>query len=405
MCGPGALKVQQQDAAVLDSLQARFEFLSKTPNTPARFVEGSLTPEGDTKRLMLDRANYYATTGGHGACRGCGEVTAIRLVTSTNHAIQTKRHKEHARELEAVIENLDAKLMILNGDGARRERIAKAREILEKRLYLLESGPTGNGPASAVIANATGCSSVYASTFPFNPYNDPWVNSLFQDAPAVAKGLFEGLAAAATDDIKALRIARLELDDAYDPAMHDKYLKTFAWADFTPEEMALLPTVISMGGDGATYDIGFGALSRLLATQTPDQGRGAQHRRLFQHRRTGLHGEPYRSGLRPGAVRFRPSRQAGGPQGTRPDRGLPPQRVRGPGLDRSAGALPEERHGLPEPYLVAGGARHLHALPGRARHRRRGGKPALPPRRRVPHEPGVRAQSARQHHAPRPVQP
>ncbi len=31
----------------------------------------------------------------------------------------------------------------------------------------------------------------------------------------------------------------------------------------------MLPTVISMGGDGATYDIGFGALSRLLATKTP----------------------------------------------------------------------------------------------------------------------------------------
>ena len=260
---------RQQDAALLDTLQARFEFLSKTPNTPARFVEGSLAPGGDTKRLMLDRANYYATTGGHGACRGCGEVTAIRLVTSTNHAIQSKRHKDHARELEALIENLDAKLMILNGDGVRRERIAKAREILERRLYLLESGPTGNGPASAVIANATGCSSVYASTFPFNPYNDPWVNSLFQDAPAVAKGLFEGLAASVTDDIKALRIARLELDDAYEQATHDKYFKTFAWADFTPDEMALLPTVISMGGDGATYDIGFGALSRLLSTQTP----------------------------------------------------------------------------------------------------------------------------------------
>ena len=86
---------------MLDTLQARFEFLSKTPNTPARFLEGSLTPEGDTKRLMLDRANYYATTGGHGACRGCGEVTAIRLITSTNHAIQTKRRKEHAREVEA----------------------------------------------------------------------------------------------------------------------------------------------------------------------------------------------------------------------------------------------------------------------------------------------------------------
>ncbi|MCK7474030.1 MAG: thiamine pyrophosphate-dependent enzyme [Rhodopseudomonas palustris] len=30
-----------------------------------------------------------------------------------------------------------------------------------------------------------------------------------------------------------------------------------------------MPTVLSMGGDGATYDIGFGALSRLLSTSTP----------------------------------------------------------------------------------------------------------------------------------------
>ena len=140
---------------------------------------------------------------------------------------------------------------------------------LEKRLYMLESGPSGNGPASAVIANATGCSSVYASTFPFNPYNDPWVNSLFQDTPAVAKGIFEGLGAEASGDMRALRIAELELGDAYDPETHDRFFRTFSWADFTAEEMALLPTVISIGGDGATYDIGFGALSRLLSTATP----------------------------------------------------------------------------------------------------------------------------------------
>jgi pyruvate-ferredoxin/flavodoxin oxidoreductase len=269
VCGPGALKPLQQDAALLDSLQARFEFLSKTPNTPTRFTDGALAADGDTKRLMLDRANYYATTGGHGACRGCGEVTAIRLVTSTNHAMKTKQRKEHIRELEVSIAKLGDKLKTVQDDAARRGRIASTLEILEKRLYLLESGPTGNGPASAVIANATGCSSVYASTFPFNPYNDPWVNSLFQDAPAVAKGLFEGLTATSIDDIKALRIAKLELEDAYEPAVHDKLFKTFGWGDYTHEELALLPTVISMGGDGATYDIGFGALSRLLATKTP----------------------------------------------------------------------------------------------------------------------------------------
>ncbi|HET7202173.1 MAG TPA: 2-oxoacid:acceptor oxidoreductase family protein [Steroidobacteraceae bacterium] len=269
VCGPGALQPRVQDADLLDELQERFEFLSRTPNTPARFVQEAVRPDGDIKRMMLDRANYYATTGGHGACRGCGEVTAIRLVTSMNHAIQGQRRKEHVAELETLIEQLGAKRAAVQQDARRRDRIDDALATLERRLYLLESGPTGNGPASAVIANATGCSSVYASTFPFNPYNDPWVNSLFQDTPAVAKGLFEGITANAVDDIKALRVARLELEDAYQPSIHDRYFRMFAWDQFTPQELALLPTAFSIGGDGATYDIGFGALSRLLATSTP----------------------------------------------------------------------------------------------------------------------------------------
>ena len=272
VCGPHALVERQQDAPLLETLQSRFEFLSRTPNTPARFFEGATKPDGETKRLMLDRNNYYATTGGHGACRGCGEVTAIRLVTAANNAIHDKRRKEHMREVESLIERLKAKLPSVQdseSDPKRRARIALTIATLEKRLYLLESGPTGNGPASAVVANATGCSSVYASTFPFNPYHDPWVNSLFQDTPAVAKGIFEGLSAEASGDIRALRIAKLDLDDDYDPQVHDRMFKLFGWDQFTPEELALLPTVISMGGDGATYDIGFGALSRLLSTSTP----------------------------------------------------------------------------------------------------------------------------------------
>jgi pyruvate-ferredoxin/flavodoxin oxidoreductase len=272
VCGPHALVAREQDEALLETLQTRFDFLSRTPNTPARFYDGALKPDGETKRLMLDRDSYYATTGGHGACRGCGEVTAIRLVTGANHAIQARRRKGHIDEVEGLIAALQAKLPKVadtERDPKRRERIADTIAQLEKRLYLLESGPRGRGPASAVIANATGCSSVYASTFPFNPYNDPWVNSLFQDTPAVAKGIFEGLSADAVGDIRALRVAKLDLDDAYDPAAHDRYFELLNWSDFTPDELALLPTVITIGGDGATYDIGFGALSRLLSTSTP----------------------------------------------------------------------------------------------------------------------------------------
>ncbi|MDR2787592.1 MAG: 4Fe-4S binding protein, partial [Candidatus Accumulibacter sp.] len=270
VCGPGALSTREQDAALLDTLRERFDFMSRMPNTPARFVDGAIQAGGEIKRLMLDHDNYYATTGGHGACRGCGEVTAIRLVMASNRAITGKRRRDHVAELEGLIADLAAKRASLGGKDAERDRrIGETLAILEKRLYLFESGPTGNGPAGAIVANSTGCSSVYASTFPFNAYNDPWVNSLFQDAQPLAKGIFEGVVAQSAPDLRAIRAARLELDDAYAPERHDKELRFLSWPQFTKEELSLLPTVITIGGDGATYDIGFGAFSRVLTSGTP----------------------------------------------------------------------------------------------------------------------------------------
>jgi len=269
VCGPGALSAQEQEPALLEMLQTRFEFMSKTPNTPVRFFDTALEG-GEAKRLLLDRGNYYSTTGGHGGCRGCGEVTAIRQVMATNHAITDKRKEAHVAELEETVAALEAKLASLGKkDAARSQRIGAALKTLEKRLYLYEGGPTGNGPAGAIIANSTGCSSVYASTFPFNAYNDPWVNSLFQDAQPLAKGIFEGIAAQALTDIRALRTAKLELADAYVPEQHDAEMRLLSSDKFTKEELALLPTIITVGGDGATYDIGFGAFSRILASNTP----------------------------------------------------------------------------------------------------------------------------------------
>ena len=277
VCGPGALRAHEQDVELLDILQVRFDFMSTTPNTPARFFDGALAAGGEAKRLLLDRGNYYATTGGHGGCRGCGEVTAIRQVMAVAHAIADKRRYAHIAEIESLIAGLEAKRAALEASGGqggepvqdRIRRIDETLATLEKRLYLFESGPTGNGPAGAIVANSTGCSSVYSSTFPFNAYNDPWVNSLFQDAQPLAKGIFEGISAQALTDIRALRTARLEIDDAYAPERHDAEMRLLRWSQFSEDELALLPTVITIGGDGATYDIGFGALSRILATNTP----------------------------------------------------------------------------------------------------------------------------------------
>ncbi|WP_245907194.1 2-oxoacid:acceptor oxidoreductase family protein [Photobacterium sanctipauli] len=272
VCGPNALLKVRQTTEMNQQMHELFSTLAEMPNTPPRFLHQGVTDASESKRLLLDRSNYYAMSSGHGACRGCGEVTALRLVTSINRALQQQRYQSHIASLENIIEQLEDKQQALaSGETAqgRVERITNTIQVLEKRLYHFEHGPTGNGPSDALIANATGCSSVYASTFPANPYNDPWVNSLFQDTPAVAKGLFEGEAANQLEQFKALRTAKLELEDMYDPDVHDRQLRYLEWNQLSEQELGLLPTVFSIGGDGATYDIGFGALSRLLTTSTP----------------------------------------------------------------------------------------------------------------------------------------
>lgn len=280
VCGPKALEKSRQTTELSNEIQQHFDTLAELPNTPVRFLEQATKNPGEAKRLLLDRNNYYAMSSGHGACRGCGEVTALRLVTSINRALQQQRYKAHIIQLEVLLEQLEAKKVSLlgenvaenatdNSDPQRLVRIEQTIALLDKRLYLFEQGPTGKGPSDALIANATGCSSVYASTFPSNPYRDPWINSLFQDTPAIAKGLFEGEVVNQLAQIKAVRSAKLDINDQYDPLVHDKQLRYLEWTGLSDSELALLPTVFSIGGDGATYDIGFGALSRLLTTSTP----------------------------------------------------------------------------------------------------------------------------------------
>ena len=263
VCGPHALTGADQTDAIVEKMQTNFETLTQLPDSPARFAD---TSDGDLKRLLLSHSNYYSVTGGHGACRGCGEVTATHLLTALSRSRGTARNAAHTAELETIVDQLYAKQQQVTDDG-RRRRLGALIGTLEARLYLYEGGPTGNGPAPTIVANSTGCSSVYSSTQPATQFIDPWVNSLFQDAQPLTVGIYEGLVSQWVGEIKALRAARLELAD--DPDAATKVPETLNWRDFTDEERALLPTVLSISGDGAAYDIGFGALSRVLAMGTP----------------------------------------------------------------------------------------------------------------------------------------
>ncbi|MCL2523772.1 MAG: 2-oxoacid:acceptor oxidoreductase family protein [Betaproteobacteria bacterium] len=266
VCGPGALTAVAQDEALLETLEGVFARLTQLPNTPSRFMAGAASPGGDAKRILMDHNSYYGLTGGHGACRGCGEVTATHLLTALAETAGAEKKRRRIGELESLIYQLTSKVGALKGERAERIRATIAQ--LEASLWTCEAGSTGRGPSSLVVVNSTGCSSVYSSTFPANPFTQPWLNSLFQDAQASAVGIFEGLVTLYITEVKARRTAALELADAYDEAA-DKALATLDWRDFSNEELDGLPMVLTISGDGAAFDIGFGALSRVLASQAP----------------------------------------------------------------------------------------------------------------------------------------
>ena len=140
---------------------------------------------------------------------------------------------------------------------------------LKKLKWKYTDGTTGNGRAPMGMTNATGCTSVWGSTYPFNPYPFPWANHLFQDSTSMAMGIFEGHMAKMADGFKLIRKAVLELNGSYDPSEHDEFFTYFNWNQFTDEEWLLCPPVVALGGDGAMYDIGLQNLSRMMASGKP----------------------------------------------------------------------------------------------------------------------------------------
>lgn len=260
--------------------------------------------------LLLNKKNYESMNCGDGACNGCGEKTAIHLFTATVTALMQPRVKRHLEHLQGLIEQLEkhirlklADTMDLSDAAAIERAVAEHQSIdltLSKLSSALDRGKAGTpldpawlkwvtqllaklkqlkwqylegltkrGRATLGFINATGCTSVYGSTFPFNPYPFPWSSHLFQDAPSVAMGLFEGHMTKMADGFRAVRMAEMELQGRLDHQAIEDQLRYFNWMQFSEQEFLLCPPVVAVGGDGAMYDIGFQNLSRALISGMP----------------------------------------------------------------------------------------------------------------------------------------
>ncbi len=161
---PEAARPSVTATSTVDRYRRDMAFFRSLPPTPREYRNEKVLAD-----LMLAE-HAFGYVGGAGSCSGCGEASAIRMV------------------------------------------LAATREVY---------GPEGMG-----IVAATGCNTVYGSTYPFNPFLVPWTNSLFENAPADAMGI------------------RVRWDQAGHPERR-------IWV---------------IGGDGAMYDIGFQSLSRMVAS-------------------------------------------------------------------------------------------------------------------------------------------
>jgi pyruvate ferredoxin oxidoreductase beta subunit len=163
VCDDLALKMIPKSDPVMKSVQKSHRLFKQFGPSDEQYINDNLLID------MMLKEETHIYTGGAGSCAGCGEGTALRMLCAAT--------------------------------GAK------------------------YGSQWGIIA-ATGCNTVYTSTYPYNPYLVPWTNSLFENAPADAMGVRS------------------------------------RWNQMGWEDKPLW----CIGGDGAMYDIGFQSLSRLLAS-------------------------------------------------------------------------------------------------------------------------------------------
>jgi pyruvate-ferredoxin/flavodoxin oxidoreductase len=312
VCEDDALHAVTQTEESVARLRSEWELWLDLPSTPKKYIRVDDLEQGigALETILLDKSSYLAFTSGDGACLGCSEKTVLHLFVATVEALMRPRVARHVERLGELIARLErhvqlrlvgeidvgdpATLARIVGEiGERDLTLAGIAEHMEKlgggqpidpewlqrtsgllaRLKELrfhyEQGVTGRGRSPMGILNSTGCTSVWGSTYPFNPYPFPWSNHLFQDSPSLAMGVFEGHMARMAEGFKAIRMAELELAGSYRPAEHDEFLTYFDWRQFSDEEWELCPPVVAVGGDGAMYDIGYQNLSRLMSSGKP----------------------------------------------------------------------------------------------------------------------------------------
>jgi pyruvate-ferredoxin/flavodoxin oxidoreductase len=243
-------------------------------------------------------------------CTGCGicvDVCPAKNKTETRLKAINMRPQPALREAES--ENWDFFLTLPEMDR-RQLKVSNIRQQqIQEPLFEFSGACAGCGETPyiklvtqlfgdrAVVANATGCSSIYGANLPTTPWTKnsagrgpAWANSLFEDnaefglgfrlsldqQQKFASALLKSLAGEVGEDLARAILAAEQKDEAdiYDQRERVEALKLILRDLRSDEARQLLgvadalvkKSVWIIGGDGWAYDIGFGGLDHVLAS-------------------------------------------------------------------------------------------------------------------------------------------
>jgi pyruvate-ferredoxin/flavodoxin oxidoreductase len=239
-------------------------------------------------------------------CRLCVNVCPAKNKTNPKHKALNLVSQLEVRDAER--ENFSFFLRLPEPDRQRlKTDVVKDTQFLEP-LFEFSGACVGCGETPylkllsqlhgdrAVIANATGCSSIYGGNLPTTPYTTnaqgrgpAWANSLFEDNAEfglglrlgldrkrdLARQLLGGVGGLVGDDLVAAILAAEQLTEAEIAGQRERVsllkeklatserqdaLDLRDLADYLVEKVVWI-----VGGDGWAYDIGFGGLDHVLS--------------------------------------------------------------------------------------------------------------------------------------------
>jgi pyruvate-ferredoxin/flavodoxin oxidoreductase len=290
ICPHATIRAKVYDAAALNGAPATFK------STDAR------VPEFKGMRFTLQVAAEDCT-----GCALCVDICPARNKTETKLKAINLQPQAPLRAHER--ENWDFFLQLPESDRRRLKLTQLRQQQLMRPLFEFSGACAGCGETPyikmlsqlfgdrAVIANATGCSSIYGGNLPTTPYcvdqsgrGPTWCNSLFEDNAEFGLGfrvsidkqrefaleLVKQLAPKLGDELAAGILGANQTDEAGIQEQRERVavLKQKLATIDSNEARTLLPiadtlvrkSVWIVGGDGWAYDIGYGGLDHVLAS-------------------------------------------------------------------------------------------------------------------------------------------